>query len=101
MVNTCDWQHVAIDEAFLGDYSKLPKPVQNSVKTAIDKFAFAIDTEHAVEGFSAAGQWLQVRRSVRGHVDLSGADVVGDRNVSGADAQLLQLLAQVLAVAAT
>jgi hypothetical protein len=28
-----------IDKDFLDDYSKLPKPVQNSVKTAIDKFA--------------------------------------------------------------
>ena len=30
---------LAIDKDFLDDYSKLPKPVQNSVKTAIDKFA--------------------------------------------------------------
>jgi hypothetical protein len=30
---------LAIDRDFLDDYSKLPKPVQNSVKTAIDKFA--------------------------------------------------------------
>jgi superfamily I DNA/RNA helicase len=30
---------LAIDKDFLDDYSKLPKPVQSSVKTAIDKFA--------------------------------------------------------------
>ena len=30
---------LAIDKDFLDDYSKLPKPVQTSVKTAIDKFA--------------------------------------------------------------
>ena len=30
---------LAIDKDFLDDYSKLPKPVQGSVKTAIDKFA--------------------------------------------------------------
>jgi superfamily I DNA/RNA helicase len=30
---------LAIDRDFLDDYSKLPKPVQNSVKLAIDKFA--------------------------------------------------------------
>jgi hypothetical protein len=30
---------LAIDKDFLGDYSKLPKPVQNSVKMAIDRFA--------------------------------------------------------------
>ena len=30
---------LAIDKDFLDDYSKLPKPIQNSVKTAIDKFA--------------------------------------------------------------
>ena len=30
---------LAIDKDFLDDYSKLPKTVQNSVKTAIDKFA--------------------------------------------------------------
>jgi superfamily I DNA/RNA helicase len=30
---------LAIDRDFLDDYSKLPKPVQNAVKTAIDKFA--------------------------------------------------------------
>ena len=30
---------LAIDKDFLDDYSKLPKPVQNSVKMAIDKFA--------------------------------------------------------------
>jgi superfamily I DNA/RNA helicase len=30
---------LAIDRDFLDDYSKLPKPVQSSVKTAIDKFA--------------------------------------------------------------
>jgi mRNA-degrading endonuclease RelE of RelBE toxin-antitoxin system len=30
---------LAIDKDFLDDYSKLPKTVQSSVKTAIDKFA--------------------------------------------------------------
>jgi superfamily I DNA/RNA helicase len=30
---------LAIDKDFLDDYSKLPKPVQNNVKTAIEKFA--------------------------------------------------------------
>ena len=30
---------LAIDKDFLDDYSKLPKPVQSSVKTAIEKFA--------------------------------------------------------------
>jgi nitroreductase len=30
---------LAIDKDFLDDYSKLPKPVQSSVKSAIDKFA--------------------------------------------------------------
>lgn len=30
---------LAIDKDFLDDYSKLPKQVQSSVKTAIDKFA--------------------------------------------------------------
>jgi len=30
---------LAIDRDFLDDYSKLPKPVQGSVKMAIDKFA--------------------------------------------------------------
>ena len=30
---------LAIDKDFLDDYSRLPKPIQNSVKTAIDKFA--------------------------------------------------------------
>lgn len=30
---------LAIDKDFLDDYSKLPEPIQNSVKTAIDKFA--------------------------------------------------------------
>ncbi len=36
---------LAIDRDFLDDYSKLPKPVQSSVKTAIDKFA-----EHVYAG---------------------------------------------------
>jgi superfamily I DNA/RNA helicase len=36
---------LAIDRDFLDDYSKLPKPVQNSVKLAIDKFA-----EHVYAG---------------------------------------------------
>ena len=36
---------LAIDKDFLDDYSKLPKPVQSSVKTAIDKFA-----EHVYAG---------------------------------------------------
>jgi hypothetical protein len=30
---------LAIDKDFLDDYSRLPKPIQSSVKTAIDKFA--------------------------------------------------------------
>jgi hypothetical protein len=30
---------LAIDKDFLDDYSKLPKPVQNAVKMAIDRFA--------------------------------------------------------------
>lgn len=33
-----------IDKGFLDDYSKLPKPVQNSVKMAIDKFAGHVHT---------------------------------------------------------
>jgi hypothetical protein len=36
---------LAIDKDFLDDYSKLPKAVQSSVKTAIDKFA-----EHVYSG---------------------------------------------------
>jgi len=40
-----DVARLAIDKDFLDDYSKLPKPVQSSVKTAIEKFA-----EHVYAG---------------------------------------------------
>jgi len=52
---------LAIDKDFLDDYSKLPKPVQSSVKTAIDKFAehihagLHLEKTHPLQGRSGSG----------------------------------------------